>query len=149
MNLPGSTGAALACISEAQVWFIQPLLQSVGGGAPSRKYSLSLCKHAPRKSFVHLPRWLGRRALLQLIMCSDGLTDTQNCRSLLLTVLLRGHLLPVKDFPMALDHFPAWDVQRVFQAVELPPHLWEIQGFINVKMNFSSIVILYLLTQFF
>lgn len=53
--------------------------------------------------------------LLQLIMCSDGLTDMQNCRSLVLTVLLRGHLVPVKDFSMALDHFPAWDVQSSVQ----------------------------------
>lgn len=48
---------------------------------------------------------------LQLIMCSDGLTDMQNRRSLVLTVLLWGHLLPVKDFSMALDHFPAGDIQ--------------------------------------
>lgn len=65
------------------------------------------------EKFCSLAMMAGEKSqLLQLIMCSDGLTDTQNCRSLVLTVLLKGHLVPVKDFSMALDHFPAWDVQN-------------------------------------
>lgn len=51
-----------------------------------------------------------RSQLLQLITCSDGLADTWYRRSVALTVPLRGHLHPMKDFWMALDHFPAWDI---------------------------------------
>lgn len=65
-----------------------------------------------KEKFCSLATMAGEKSqLLQLIMCSDGLTDTQNCRSLVLTVVLRGHLLSAKDFSMAIDHFPAWDVQ--------------------------------------
>lgn len=71
------------------------------------------------EKFCSLATMAGEKSqLLQLIMCSDGLTDTQNCRSLVLTVLLRGHLLPVKDFSTALDHFPAWDVQSSVPGCE-------------------------------
>ncbi len=51
-----------------------------------------------------------RSQLLQLIACSDGLADTWYCRSVVLTVLLRGHLQPMKDFWVALEHFPAWNI---------------------------------------
>lgn len=64
------------------------------------------------EKFCSLATMAGEKSqLLQLIMCSDGLTDMQDCRSLVVPVLLRGHLLPVEDFSMALDHFPGWDVQ--------------------------------------
>lgn len=39
-----------------------------------------------------------RSQLLQLITCSDGLADTWYRRSVALTVPLRGHLHPMKDF---------------------------------------------------
>lgn len=114
-NLHGSTGAALACISYTPVWFKQQPLQSARGATPYytfNKIFLITMQTFTEEKFCSLAMVAGEKSqLLQLIMCSDGLTDTQNCRSLVLTALLRGHLLSVKDFSMALDHFPAWDVQ--------------------------------------
>lgn len=64
-----------------------------------KKYSLSLCKHALKKKFCTCA--ITASQLLQLITCSDGLADTQYCRSVVLAVLLRGHLQHMKDFWVA------------------------------------------------
>lgn len=51
-----------------------------------------------------------RSQLLQLITCSDGLADTCYCRSVALKVPLRGPLQLMKDFWVALEHFPAYNI---------------------------------------
>lgn len=65
--------------------------------------------------------------LLQLIMCSDGLTDTQNCRSLVLTVLLRDTWCLWKTSQWPLIIFQPEMYRVVFKDVEPPLHLWGIR----------------------
>lgn len=107
-------GNAPACIRYVWCWLelsLPPSSASAGRITPSIKHSLSPCKHALKKSFVLLPlRRSERRQLLQLITCSDGLPDTRCCRSVALKVPLRGHFHPIKDFWVALEHFPEWNI---------------------------------------
>lgn len=110
-NLTCSAGNALPRIRYVWFWFKHKLPPSSVGGrhiTSSVKYSLSLCTEEKFCTLAITARETSQ--LLQLITCSDGVTDTWCCRSVALTVLLRGHLQPMKDFWMALDHFPTWNI---------------------------------------
>lgn len=111
-NLTHSAGNALPRIRYVWFWFKHKLPPSSVGGThritSSVTYSLSLCTEVKFCTLAITARETSQ--LLQLITCSDGVTDTWCCRSVALTVLLRGHLQPMKDFWMALDHFPTWNI---------------------------------------
>ena len=108
-NLACSTGNALPCIR--YVWFrFKQKTTSVlcGGKRPHRTFNkifLITMQTCTEEKFCTLAIVASeRRQLLQLITCSDGLTDTWYCRSVVLKVPLRGYFQSVKDFWEALEH---------------------------------------------